>query len=93
MSKTEYMSIGGRQQDLMFEGGQQIKYCDKYKYLGLNITQDGTRDMAIKERNTQGRKTIAALNGILWDQHILKTNKHRIYRSKKHKPTKAKYSN
>ncbi|KAJ8952322.1 hypothetical protein NQ318_017216 [Aromia moschata] len=46
---------------------------------GLNITNNGTLDDAIKEKNIQGRKAIRSLNNILWDQKISKENKHRIY--------------
>lgn len=79
LTKTKYMCIGGTQQDLMLEDGRTLKSCSKYKYLGLNITNDGTLDEAIKERNVQGRKAIRMLNTILWDQKISKENKHRIY--------------
>ena len=81
-SKTEYMSIGGIQQDLILEEHQKIiKCCQKYKYLGMNITQDGTLDEAIRERNIQGRKAISLLNSVLWDKNISKSNKHLIYNS------------
>lgn len=82
IAKTEYMCIGGTQQDLVLEEIQEIiKSCKEYKYLGLHITQDGTLDEAIRRRNIQGRKSIGLLNSILWDRSISKTNKHRIYNS------------
>lgn len=79
MSKTEYMCIGGTQQDMTLEDGRTLKSCSKYKYLGLSMTNDGTLDEAIKERNVHGRKAIRMLNTVLWDQNISKENKHRIY--------------
>lgn len=79
ISKTEYMCIGGTQQNLLLEDGQIIRSCENYKYLGMHISNSGTLDYAIKERNTQGRKAIAMLNSILWDQKITRRNKHLIY--------------
>ncbi|XP_043498441.1 uncharacterized protein LOC122525861 [Polistes fuscatus] len=79
--KTEYMFVGDIQQDLTLENGITINHCQEYKYLGLKITQDGTLDKNIQERCTQGRKAIALLNTILWDQSISKENKHNIYNS------------
>jgi len=81
LEKTRYMCIGGVQQDLILEDGQIIKNCKDYKYLGMKITNDGTLDQTIKERNIQGRQAISMMNGILWDQQISKQNKHRIYNS------------
>jgi len=79
VDKTEYMYIGGEQKDLVLNNGQQIKHCQEYKYLGMKITQNGTLDGTIRDRNLQGRKAIALLNGILWDKNINKNNKKRIY--------------
>lgn len=45
----------------------------------MKITNDDTLDKAIKERNIQGRRAIAAINGILWDQYVSKANKQRIF--------------
>lgn len=79
LNKTEYMCIGGQQQNLHLENGQHIKQCEKYKYLGITLTNNGSLDDAIRERNTQGRKAITLLNGILWDKNISRENKIRIY--------------
>ncbi|XP_056648205.1 uncharacterized protein LOC130452786 [Diorhabda sublineata] len=81
-SKTEYMCIGGEQQNLILEETQQkISHCTKYKYLGMIITNDGRLDEAIAQRNNQGRQAIRQLNSVLWDKQISKENKHRIYNS------------
>lgn len=56
IAKTEYLSVGGNQEDLILVNGQRIKNCQTYKYLGVNITNDGTLVDAIKNRNIQGRK-------------------------------------
>ncbi|XP_072160540.1 uncharacterized protein [Bemisia tabaci] len=68
VKKTEKLTIGGDQQDIELEDGQCIKSCEHYKYLGVRVSQDGKMDQAIKDRNLQGRKAIAMLNRILWDQ-------------------------
>lgn len=79
LEKTEYMCIGGEQKDLVLNNGQKIKQCSEYKYLGMKLSQNGSLDQAIKERNIQGRKAISLLNGVLWDKSVNKTNKTRIY--------------
>ncbi|XP_045480901.1 uncharacterized protein LOC123685289 [Harmonia axyridis] len=55
---------------------------EKTRYMnigGLEISDDGRLDQAIKKRNSLGRRAITRLNSIIWDQHISKSNKHRIY--------------
>ena len=61
------------------ENGQDIKCCVKYKYLGVEITNEGTLDTAIKERNLLEKKAITVLNGVLWDRNINSSNKRLIY--------------
>lgn len=58
---SKIVCIGGRQQNLIMEGGQLIKYCSEYKYLDLKITRDSRLDQSIKETNPQGRKAISVL--------------------------------
>lgn len=48
-------------------------------YLEINILDSRTLNPTIKYRNTQGKKAIVALNGILCDQKITQRNKHLIY--------------
>jgi len=47
----------------------------------MYITNDGTTDEAIRDRNIQVRRAINLLNSVLWDKSIMKANKHRIYNS------------
>ncbi|XP_030749700.1 uncharacterized protein LOC115877593 [Sitophilus oryzae] len=79
IAKTECMTVGGPQENIVLEDGSVIKNCDKYKYLGLKITNDGKLDEGIKDRIMQGRRATSMLNGVLWDQGISKTNKKNIY--------------
>jgi len=54
VNKTEYMCIGGLSQDLILQDTQQrIKLCNKYKYLAMYITNDGTTDEAIRDRTSR----------------------------------------
>lgn len=64
LNKTEYMYILGNQQDT---NGQDIKCCTNYLFFGLKITQNGTVNKAIKERNMHKQKTIELLNSKLSD--------------------------
>ena len=81
VSKTEKLVVGAahQRQSIELEDGRRIEECDEYKYLGVWLDQDGRMDRAIKDRIIQGRRAIAMLNGVLWDQSISKANKHRIY--------------
>ena len=63
--KTEYMCVGREQRKLTLENGQEIKCYIKHKFLGVEITNEGTLDTAIKERNLPGKKAITTLNGML----------------------------
>ena len=73
------MNDPGDQQSIELEDGRKILDCEEYKYLGVWLTKDGNLDRAIKDRNVQGRKAIAMLNGVLWDQSISKETKRKIY--------------
>ena len=79
-NETEYMCIGGQQQDLVLNDEITIKHCYDYEYLGTNISCDGTLDEAAKDRNAARRKAITLLNSILWDQTINKPTKREYMR-------------
>lgn len=66
-TKTKYMCIDRTPQDLMTEDGRNLESCSNCKYLGVDITQNGALDNALKERNIQNKKAIKSLNNILWD--------------------------
>ena len=68
INKTEYVCVGGEQRNLTLEIGQEIKCCVKYKYSGVDITNQETLDTAIKQRNLL-EKVLPVLNGILWDRN------------------------
>ena len=63
INKIEYMCVGGEQRHLILESRQEIKCCAKYKYLGVEITNEGMLDTAIKERNLLGKNNITVPNG------------------------------
>ncbi|XP_044755015.1 uncharacterized protein LOC123313968 [Coccinella septempunctata] len=79
MSKTQYMCVGGENEDLMLEGGLKIKSCEDYVYFGTVISQNGRTDKEIQQRINKGRKIIGALNSILWSKEISKQHKRDIY--------------
>ena len=70
INKIESTCVGGEQQNLTLKNGQEIKCCTKYKYLGVEVTNRGTLDTAIKERNPLEKKLITVLKGIPWDRNI-----------------------
>ena len=48
--------------------GNEIEFCQKYKYLEVIFDNSGTDDKEIRSRVIQARKCIACLNGILWSK-------------------------
>ena len=75
-----YMAIADTNHDLILEEGTgTIKHIEEYKYLGVNITQDGKQDKEINSRINAGKFIIATLNGILRNQRIRKTTKRKIF--------------
>jgi hypothetical protein len=51
LDRTRCMCVGQQQSDLLLEGGELIKQCTEYKYLGTKINREGTRDSEINEIN------------------------------------------
>ena len=45
----------------ILEDEQEIINCSSYTYLGTTVTQDGSLDKVIRERNNLGRKSMALL--------------------------------
>lgn len=80
MQKTEYMKVGGKQEDedpeLQIRG---IKRTTNYKYLGSILTEEGNTKADIKNRAQQGRKATRSLNSLLWSKSIRTSTKIRIY--------------
>lgn len=68
------LSSSGKPDKNYRRDGESIKHCQTYEHLGMNITDNGTTDYTIKDRSTNGRKSITMLNSILWYQKILKKN-------------------
>ena len=58
---------------LKFDGGEEIKPCTECTYLGTKIDQLGDNTTEIKQRISQTRKVINALNSIWWHKILLKT--------------------
>lgn len=79
--KSHYMVIGGKKQNLILENKGVIKYSNKYKYLGVTITDDGRNHVEMKERLKKGKYAISTLNQVLWDNKIRIETKHKIYKS------------
>jgi hypothetical protein len=79
-SKTEYVVVGGEGKHLEL-GSKQIQNTDSYKYLGVNITNNGRNTKEIATRIGQGNSAIRQLNSILWNNHITRNTKIRIYKS------------
>jgi phosphate uptake regulator len=73
LEKTKYECMEERKEILKFEGGEEIKRCTECTYLGRKIYQLGDNITEIKQRISQTRKAINALNSICWHKNINKT--------------------
>ena len=76
--KTEYLVIGGLQEDLQLEG-ESIRCVEQCKYLGSIFTKEGNCEADIRHRVTQGKKAIRCLNSFFWSPKIQKDTKKRVY--------------
>jgi hypothetical protein len=56
-----------------FDGGEEIKPYIECTYLGTKIDQSGENTTQIKQRISQTRKVINALNSIWWHKNTTKT--------------------
>ena len=68
-----YLCMGKGWEILKFDGGEEIKPCTECTYLGTKIDQLGDNTTEIKQRISQTRKVINALNSIWWHKILLKT--------------------
>lgn len=79
-NKTEYLTTSEeRPETLEIDEDTKIRETDRFKYLGSIITKQGTSEEDIKARLGQARTCIKQLNSVLWDKHITKSTKIRIY--------------
>ena len=72
---------GTRKEILKFDGGGEIKPCTEFTYLGTKIDQSGDNATEIKQRISQARKAINALNSIWLHKNFTKNKKLRIYQT------------
>jgi hypothetical protein len=79
LDKTHYMCIGQQQSDLLLEGGELIKQCTEYKYLGMKINREGKHDSKINETIKLGHHAISTLHSVLWDKNVIKIKKKCTY--------------
>ena len=76
------MVIGDSGENFVLEDSKcSINICNKIKYLGVEINEDGNNDLEITKTTVRGRSAIAMLNGILWGKQIFKETKIHIYKS------------
>jgi hypothetical protein len=67
--------MGEGREIFKFDGGEEIKPCTGYTYLGTKIDQLGDNTTEIKHRISQTRKAINALNSIWWHKNITKNGR------------------
>lgn len=79
LNKTEYMCVGGMNQDIRLDDGTLIKGCDNYTYLGTKMEKTGKSEEMISSRINNARKITGTLNSILWQKDITPKTKMHIY--------------
>lgn len=78
--KTEYLAVREEEvKDLEIDDDLKIKGKNKFKYLGFIISKKGTTEEEINSRLGQTRSCIRQLHPIIWNTHITKNTKQRIY--------------
>ena len=66
------MVTGDSGENLVFEDSKgTINICNKIKYLGVEINQDGNNDLETTNRIVKGGYAIAMFDGNLWDNRYL----------------------
>lgn len=56
--KTEYLCVGGTEQDIQLDDGNIIKSCTNFTYLGTKIHKSGRSDEALHTKINNARKII-----------------------------------
>ena len=67
--------------DVLEIEGNKIKKVNYFKYLGSMIQEDGSTNLEIENRISQGRRAIGILNSLLWSNNIINKTKTMIYKS------------
>lgn len=81
LNKCEYLIVGSDEcSNLPLDTGM-IKDVEKCKYLGVLFNKQGISKDEVQERINKDRKTIEALNSVLWEKYIKKEIKIPIYRT------------
>ena len=76
-----YVCTGERNEILKFDSREGIKRCTECTDLGTKRDQLADNTAAIKQRISQTRKAINALNFIWWYKNIIKNRKLYIYQT------------
>jgi len=79
MKKTEYLNLNGNKNDLYIEEMNiNIKRTEEFKFLGSIIHESGNPKNDINHKIMMAKKSIGALNGILWNKNtqlrVIKNN-------------------
>jgi len=73
--------MGEGKEILKFDGGEEIKTCTECTYFCTKTYQSGDNPTEIKDRISQTRKAINALNSIWWHKNITKNRKLYIHQT------------
>ncbi|KAI4460412.1 reverse transcriptase (rna-dependent dna polymerase) [Holotrichia oblita] len=80
-NKTKLMRVGGkRKEDKSIKMGNfKFDEVDKFRYLGIMISNDGSRDLEIKEKMMAANTACYANKNLLKNKDINKKTKIKIY--------------
>jgi len=78
--KTEYLQVGGTEQEAVYLQGEKLKKVDHFKYLGSVVSADGSCEEEIRRRVQAGWQSWRRTSGVLCDRKLSARLKGKIYK-------------
>ena len=80
--KTEYLQVGGTEQDAVYLQGEKLKKVDHFEYLGLVVSANGSCEEEIRRRVQAGWQSWRRTSGVPCDRKLSSRLKGKIYKCK-----------
>ncbi|EYB93317.1 hypothetical protein Y032_0183g913 [Ancylostoma ceylanicum] len=81
VKKTEFMRTGGDVEPITDVNGDAIRQMNKFRYLGGNLSEDGSVDVAVQERITSAWNKWSESTGILCDKRFSNALRSKVCRT------------
>ena len=73
--------MGEERENVTFSNGEELKASIECTYLGIKLDHSGDNTVGMKNRVTQAKQAINALNSIWWSKNITKNKKLQIHQT------------